>query len=229
MVWVATDCSVPPDAQVTSLKVLATATREQLMDRGWNTDDSASDVIIKDVTGSECFGHMRFPIAQKVSPALLSRPLDFAYFWRAVSLDVLGPIGKQTDEILERLRKVHQQIAAQQLIEEGPWAECFQNTLPSFKDSDGQSRHGGSYLKALLTIAQLSRWRYSPNQIADVVLGARKNHAYEWQRQFHENIERQYQPKAEAMIKEGYLSSSGFWRIAGRSNSGCFGRFRRPM
>jgi hypothetical protein len=204
LTWVAIDCSVPPDGQVSALKTLALMNRKHLVDFGYKTYDEMDEKAFQDAVvataNSDAFGHMHFRRAGGATKLAA----DISRLWWAVCVDALGPIGIQTDRILKTLKAEHEILLGQQLAEP-PQFRRFKNTLPSAKDRDDQPRYGGSYLKALCVIAELSAWGWTANQIAKIVGVCDENnhHKNNWRKQFHEDIEA-YIVDSEVMIRGGY-------------------------
>lgn len=202
IIWVAIDCSVPPNGQVAGLRALALTNRRALMQNGWVTHDTSNGCSVLEVEKSEVFEHLRF----KKAVGATNKVKDAGVLWRAVQLDVLAPITTQVDILLEMLSHVNQVLIAQGLAESPPFNR-LKNVLPVVKDSDGESRHGGNYLKALHIIAELTEWGHDANKIAELtgVASETGRHLNRWRRQFHENLEK-YTDQANLMVAGGYRS-----------------------
>jgi hypothetical protein len=200
IIWVAVDCSVPPEGQLSALRALATANREHLMAFGRKTNDYLDSFSVEDTFDSDAFKHLLFKKAVGATATLQ----DPTIVWRAVQIDALGPIVKQTEKLTSTLRTVHHDLVRKGLAVSSHSLR-FQNALPSVKDRDGELRNGGSYLKALLVIAELARWGHNANNIARItgVVGGNHRYRYNWQKQFHENIEK-YIDEALHMVEGGY-------------------------
>jgi hypothetical protein len=197
--WVAIDCSIPPAGQITGLKALALANREALIQNGWKTTNRLDSVSIEDVTKNEVFEHMRF----RKSSGAVDQSGNLEALWRAVQIDVLGPIVNQTTLLQKALSEVHDAPVAGKLAT--PPFRRFKNTLKSSQDNDGEFRNGGSYLKALHVIAELTQWGHDANSIARVtaINAEHGRHLHSWRRQFHEDLEK-YIEEAQKMIEGGY-------------------------
>jgi hypothetical protein len=198
--WVAIDCSIPPDAQILGLRALATVNREALIQSGWKTHDTADQVSVEEVTHNDVFQHMRF---KKSSGAIV--PSGYVdEFWRAAQIDVLGPIVTQIGILLKELRQVHEALVAKGRAHPPPFRR-FKNSLPSVKDSDGQFRNGGSYLKALHVIAELTEWGHDATMIARLtdIPPEKERNLHSWRHPFHEDLE-EYIEESREMIAGGY-------------------------
>lgn len=199
LTWVAVDCSVPPEGQVSALRTLAESNRAYLAkDWGFKTHDAAKS-IVENLEDSDAFINMRFG----TSRAGLHSAYDQGILWRAVCVDCLGPIVSQIDDCLSTLKEVHQRLVDSKLVTVPPFRR-LPHELPGEKDKDGELRSGGNYLKALLMIAELAP-NYETNEIAEITgthprLG-RYSHA--WQELFHNSIDR-YRDEALSLINDGY-------------------------
>lgn len=200
-VWVAVDCSIPPAGQVAALTQLARATRRKLQDAGWADHDGYWDCGIEDIEGNDVFSDSNFPHAAGAT----DKVTDVRSVWRAVVIDPLGAIVNQRDQLLHALKKVHRDLIANGLAQE-PAFERFQNLLPSKLDVDGLQRNGGSYLKALFTLAELRDRRLTDPQAIARITGtysSNSRYPHAWMRDFHANIER-YMDDAKQMVEGGY-------------------------
>jgi len=198
--WVAIDCSIPPDGQISGLRALAMVNREALIQSGWKTYDTPDQVSVEEVTHNDVFQHMRF---KKSSGAIVPTG-DVDEFWRAVQIDVLGPIVTQIGILLKELRQVHEALVAKGRAHPPPFRR-FKNSLPSVKDSDGQFRNGGSYLKALHVIAELTEWGHDATMIALItdIPPEKERNLHSWRHPFHEDLE-EYIEVSRKMIAGGY-------------------------
>lgn len=198
--WVAIDCSIPPDGQVSALRTLAFANRERLMDNGWKTNDEFRDVSVIDIAESDVFEHMHF----KRSAGATNMVTDSTIVWRAVQIDSLGPIVRQIAFLLKTLGEAHQSLVDQGLAKPQPFRR-FKNNLPPMKDQDREYLHGGSYLKALFVIAELAEWRHDANKIAQLtgIISGNDRYLNNWRQQFHGDIDA-YITEAGRMIDSGY-------------------------
>lgn len=198
--WVAIDCSIPPDGQVSALRTLAFENRERLMDNGWKTNDEFRDVSVIDIAESDVFEHMHF----KRSAGATNMVTDSTVVWRAVQIDSLGPIVSQIALLLKTLGEVHQSLVDQGLAKQQPFRR-FKNSLMPMKDRDGESRHGGSYLKALFVIAELAKWQHDAKKIAQLtgIISGNGQYLNNWRQQFDENIDT-YIDEATRMIDGSY-------------------------
>lgn len=201
-VWAAIDCSIPPAAQIAALHELAQATYSQLKeDGGWAKHDGYWDCATEEIARSDIFSHMHFPYAAGVT----DKVSDMSSVWRAVVIDPLGSIGEQRDILLRELQKVHRDLITKGLAKDHP-LERFQNMLPPKQDNDGTYRNGGSYLKALFTLAELcDRGCTDPERIAQIVgtHSPSDRYPYNWMRDFNSNIDR-YIDEARHMVNGGY-------------------------
>jgi hypothetical protein len=199
IIWVAIDCSIPPAGQITALNSLASALREKLKS-DWAENDASDHCGVFGIAGSDAFDHMHFKKASGTTSAVI----DFKSVWRAVQIDALGPIVTQLDFLLKALTEIHRDLVAKEFAVARPY-ERFKNSLPKTEDSDGTSRSGGNYIKALAILAELSKWGHDPRRISQITIGPNGGNRYShnWKRLFDENIE-DYIKQAEQMIRGGY-------------------------
>jgi len=200
-IWVAVDCSIPPAGQVAALTQLARAARSKLQGAGWADHDGHWDSGIEEIQRNDVFSGTNFSYAAGGT----DKVTDVRSLWRAVVIDPLGAIVNQRDQLLHALKKVHRDLVANGLAQE-PAFERFQNFLPSRSDADGIQRNGGSYLKALFTLAELHDRRVTDLQDIARITGtysSNSRYPHTWIRDFHANIER-YLDDAETMIEGGY-------------------------
>lgn len=200
--WIAfaVDCSVPPNGQIASLKKVAKKVRNILIGHRKLTDDSLNETMILEIENSDVFNYMNFKIAGGAEDHVR----DYEMLWRAVYLNVLGPITLQIDKILSELKIVHQKLQDDGLAKPSRH-QRFKNKLDSSKDPDGVSRNGGSYLKCLILLAQLNDKGHDHNEIAQILdicspTGRYKN---TWRQQLHEKLD-DYIDEAALMINGGY-------------------------
>lgn len=205
-VWVAVDCSVPPAGQMASLENLASMVRKALMNQDWRSRRSVRDVDVPiyDVETSGVFSHMKFKHA--------SRPVEksdeYPYLWRAVMIDSLAPIKAQAKQLLGQLTAIHAELIAAKLAQP-PRTQRFKNTI-SFpqKNGHGASRisRGGSYLKAILTLAKLAKYGYTdPAEVAQIIgLHSPSGHYVgSWAHYFLDRLDEHVQVAID-MADEGY-------------------------
>lgn len=200
-VWVAIDCSIPPAGQVSALTQLARATRRKLQDAGWADHDGYWDCGIENIERNDVFSGSTFSYASGAT----DKVTDIRAVWRAVVIDPLGAIIDQQDELLHALKKVHRDLVANGLAQK-PAFERFQNLLPSRSDGDGTQRNGGSYLKALFTLAELRDLGCTDPQVIARITGtysSNSRYPHTWMRDFHANIDR-YTDEAKQMVEGGY-------------------------
>lgn len=200
-VWAAIDCSIPPAGQVAALTNLARATRSKLQDGGWADHDGYWDSGIEEIECNDVFSGSIFSYASGAT----DKVTDVRSVWRAVVIDPLGAIVNQRDKLLHALKKVHRDLVANGLAQE-PAFERFQNLLPSRPDTDGIQRNGGSYLKALFTLAELRDLGCTDPQVIARITGtysSNSRYPYTWMRDFHANIDR-YTDDARQMVEGNY-------------------------
>jgi len=204
LVWVAIDCSIPPDGQISALADLALTMRGALMGEGWKTRRSDRNVDIQQVENSDAFGHMNFMYAARTTDNVS----DYKTVWRAVMIDSLAPIGIQKKKLLSDLRGIHRELIAKRLVQE-PRSLRFKKAISaSYLDHHGkrQLSSGGNYLKALLVLAQLSHQGYTdPAEVAQITGIRTKSGLYieRWALHFEENLD-QHIKDAQQMINGGY-------------------------
>lgn len=200
-VWVCIDCSIPPAGQVAALAELARVTRRKLQDGGWADHDGYWDSGIEDIAQNDVFSGWNFSNASGAT----DKVTDVRSVWRAVVIDPLGAIVNQREQLLHTLKKVHRDLVADGLAQKSAF-ERFQNLLPSRPDADGIQRNGGSYLKALFTLAELRDLGCTDPQVIARVTGtysSNSRYPHTWMRDFHANIER-YTDEARQMVEGGY-------------------------
>ncbi|TYQ14093.1 UNVERIFIED_ORG: hypothetical protein JN05_03498 [Zoogloea ramigera] len=200
IIWVAIDCSSPPAGQISALRTLASALREKLKSSDWPENDASGEYGVFDIAGSDAFDHMHFNRASSAT----SDVADLKTVWRAVQIDALGPIVTQLDFLLKALNEIHRDLIAKGLAT-APLYERFKNSLPKTEDSDGSSRSGGKYIKALVILAELSKWGHDTRRISQITIGPSVGNRYShnWKRVFEESIE-DYIAQADQMIHGGY-------------------------
>ena len=199
IIWVAIDCSIPPAGQILALSSQAWALREKLKS-DWPENDASDEFGVINIAGSDAFDHMHFNRASGATSAVV----DLKNVWRAVQIDALGPIVTQLDFLFKALNEIHRDLIAKGLATTPPY-ERFKNSLPRTEDSDGSSRSGGNYLKALVILAELSKWGHDTRRISQITIGPSVGNRYshKWKRLFEESIE-DYIAQADQMIHGGY-------------------------
>jgi hypothetical protein len=199
IIWVAIDCSIPPAGQISALSSLASALRGKLKS-DWPENDASDECGVFDIAGSDAFDHMHFNKASGATSAVV----DLKTVWRAVQIDALGPIVTQLDFLLKALNEIHRNLIAKGLATAPPY-ERFKNSLPKAEDRDGTSRSGGNYIKALVILAELSKWGHDTRRISQITIGhsVGNRYSHNWKRLFEESIE-DYIAQADQMIHGGY-------------------------
>src|SRR5450830_93168 len=199
IIWVAIDCSIPPTGQISALYNLALTLRAELKS-DWAENDTSDQYGVSDIAGSDAFDHMHFNRASGAT----STVVDLKTVWRAVQIDALGPIVTQLDFLFKALNEIHRDLIAKGLALAPPY-ERFKNSLPKAEDSDGTSRSGGNYIKALIILAELSKWGHDTRRISQITIGLSfgNHYSHNWKRLFEESIE-DYIEQANRMIDGGY-------------------------
>lgn len=168
LVWVAIDCSVPPVGQVSALADLAQVMCSALRAEGWKSRKNVRSIDIQRVENSDAFAHMNFLRSERAT----DKVANHKDVWRAVMIDSLAPIGHQQETLVKELWKTHRELIAKGLAQE-PRFLRFKNTLSvSHRGQEGEPQlsSGGSYLKALLILAQLSQRGYTdPAEVAQIL------------------------------------------------------------
>lgn len=208
LVWVAIDCSIPPDGQVSALADLAEKMRKALMAEGWKSNRESRDFEVVHTTKSDAFQHMKFFRAANATDKVQQHEV----VWRAVLIDSLGPIGLQQEILLSKLNRIHLDLIAKGLAKE-PRFQRFKNTLSSNQrvsvgdnKKDDAFPSSTSYLKALHTLAQLTLQGYDdPTEIAGIIgiFASRNHYISDWARHFHANLE-SHILDAVQMVNSGY-------------------------
>lgn len=204
LVWVAIDCSIPPAGQVSALTDLAQVVRSALMAEGWKSRRNLRNVEIQQVGKSDAFAHMVFLRSEGAT----DKVTDHQEVWRAVMIDSLAPIGHQKESLLKELWSIHRSLIADGLAQ-APRFLRFKNTLSlSHRGQSGapQLSSGGSYLKALRILAQLSQQGYTePAEVAQIIglRSASDRYIGSWALHFEAGID-QHIRDALQMIAGGY-------------------------
>ena len=182
IIWVAVDCSIPVKGQIAAFRDLAEQARHLL--HGKNaipTTDNYSRPRLVNVESSPEFEHMHFKFAGGCGSSS-----DVGKAWFAVSVEVLGPLVKQFDELQRLLVNKHKELC-QAGVARTTSARLVHYPLPHVKGS-----HGGCQLKALQMVAQLALRGAKTRDIA-AILGvdrkAGKGYVYPWHQQFDENLD----------------------------------------
>lgn len=149
-VCVAIDCSVPPDAQISALEILANKHRKYWMDDGMKTTHDV-DVVVEEIDSDSgsgfAFSRMHFKWARAVRATKYST----THLWRVVCIDTLGAVGNQIAECRKLLRAVHQDIRDEKFFETA-WPPRFPHRVPPSPRGD-KAPDGSSMLMALLRLA----------------------------------------------------------------------------
>lgn len=204
LIWGAIDCSIPVNGQVSALSDLAQIMRSALMAEKWITKKRTKNVAIQSISESDAFSHMNFSRAEKPS----EKVSDLKTVWRAVMIDSLAPIGRQRKFLLGELKNVHMDLIAKGLAQE-PRSLRFKNKLSfSHQNQAGKTvtSSGGSYLKALLVLAQLSQKGYTdPTEVAQIIglHSVSGRYVAIWATHFENDLGR-YIQVAQDMIRDGY-------------------------
>lgn len=180
ILWAAVDCSIPVDGQLAVLRDLAKSNRKFLREFGLKTRDAYDSIRLDRADKSEVFEHVEFETSggcRNVEDSLLA--------WFAFSVDVLGPIQSQCDELSPLLKQRHEELCTN-TAKRSP-VGWFQAPLPYVDNG-----HGGCRLKALHILAELATSDVPPRKMA-AILGVtpkeKNSYAYPWHRQFDENID----------------------------------------
>ncbi|GAB7546152.1 transcriptional regulator domain-containing protein [Cupriavidus sp. 8B] len=203
IIWVALDCSVPPDGQISALRTLARMHR-----KFWQKDSQTTDVpttIIKPVTYEDVFSRVTFTGARAAAAPELEEP---GKLWRTVGIDTLGPIGMEIDECRRQLRSIHLQLKRKSMPK-NLWPDRFPDSIPTRAAAAPQ---GNSYLKALLVLARhMPPGDFDPHdllladQVAkDVGVYPASARFPRWMYNFYEGMANAHLPLAFAMVQRLY-------------------------
>lgn len=204
LVWGAIDCSIPVNGQVSALSDLAQVMRSALMAEKWMTKKKTKNVAIQSINKSDAFAHMNFLRAEKAS----EKVTDLRTVWRAVMIDSLAPIGRQRKFLLGQLKKIHVDLIEKGLAQQ-PHSLRFKKKLSfNHRSQAGEivTSSGGSYLKALLILAQLSQNGYTdPTEVAQIIglHSTSGRYVAAWALHFENDLSR-YIGDAQDMIRDGY-------------------------
>jgi hypothetical protein len=223
LTWAAIDCSIAPEGQLFELGKLAASNRRLLREYRSNEPDKKYDprvdamrrvdlgefkthdicppIRLFHVHEPDAFAHMKFMRAGADTRLAPEIPL----LWRAVCIDVLGPIGLQIEGLSQLLKQVHKELISKNWVQQSPISR-IKHDLPHSSDRDGEIRCGGNYLKAVSIVTELDSLGYSTTQIAEITGTSPRDstlYANTWRRDFHNNIEK-YVEDGKVLIEGGY-------------------------
>ena len=210
MVWVAVDCSVPPDGQISALKTLAELHRAYWRE-GTRADrlptTHTPTVAIETIDYEDVFSHVVF---RRTHDAGASAE-DTSALWRTVGIDALGPIGLQADACLRHLGDIHLELKEQGELKTY-WPTRFPGDITAVTGPGGKPPESNRYLKALLVLASatppadfgandLKIIDDVANQVGILPMNARFPR---WMENFYNGMERYHLPRAHNMVKKLY-------------------------
>jgi len=198
-ICVAIDCSVPPNAQISTLEVLAYKHREYWTGDGIQTTH-AVDVVVADVDSDTMFSRMKFRRAHVLGVT----KTDTAHLWRVVCIDTLGAIGKQISKCRTELQAAYRENRENNIFEDS-WPERFLHQIPP-APKHGKAPKDSSMLKALIRLAQevgSEDYERDPHLVNNI---AKKIDLYpegtarpEWSKYFHEQMQTLHLPLAQRL------------------------------
>ena len=211
MIFVAIDCSVPPDGQISALKALAKRHQAYWREDGMMTTDD-QDVIVEPIGWDDLFSHMTFLRAHDRGVVEEST----ADLWRVVGIDTLGPIGKEIEKCRRKLHKIYREHQRASVLK-GLWPAHFPHGIPPLRGRQPQAPESNIYLKALLRLAQVAP------VVQETLSAGSKDHADffpriakqleirntevklpQWMKNFDEEIAVTHLPRADAMVAKLY-------------------------
>ncbi len=208
-VWYAVDCSVPPLAQMKSVETVSKMHRDWLRQLNAEIRPSGHAERFSLLKDSPWFDAKFFDSA---SPATGADDVNAGTLWRAIHIDVLGPLKEQ---IKEQQKNLHKAYLAN--CESGaarpPVRERFRHELTGPKDTDGSTLTDGHFLKALVICAQLAQRgldeyeivHFLNQQAAPSTKGSLHSNSVrdEWVTGLAKRVGL-YREQAEAFVKGGY-------------------------
>ncbi|WP_186150769.1 hypothetical protein [Burkholderia gladioli] len=145
LISVPVDCSISPNGQLIALSMLAKSLRAPLVSVGRVTVRNRAKPTgwrVTDIADSEALSQIA-PTTNSSSSSVAAAPLAH---WKAVSIDVLAPIGRQILACQQELLSAHQRH--HQSLDEPLWPLRFPGTIRQCPIDSY------SYLKALLSLAR---------------------------------------------------------------------------
>jgi hypothetical protein len=196
MLWVAIDCSVPVDGQITMLEILAKKHRAYWRRDGLLTTDRCSTYVLN-VDHEDAFPQVRFRRAH--DRGIVDE--DTGHFWRVVGIDTLGPIQMEIEACHRRLRDIHHQYLDDKLVTH--WPKRFPRSMQNTPDNPFPAPESNCYLKSLLEIAKLipKHSNEEGTQANDIARELQLNSSRPgWEKIFVDEFEERHIVRAESLV-----------------------------
>lgn len=206
-VWYAVDCSVPPLAQMKSVEMISRMHRDWLRQLDAEIRPGGQARRFSSLKDSPWFDAESFDSASAGADGVNAGTL-----WRAVHIDVLGPLKEQ---IKAQQKNLHQAYLANCASGAAlpPVRERFRHELTGPSDTDGSTLTDGHFLKALVISAQLAQRGLDEYEIvhflnqhaAPCAKGNLQSNSVrdEWVTGLAKRVEH-YREQARAFVKGGY-------------------------
>lgn len=99
--------------------------RRKPRENRWLTHKQLAESSITDIAKSDAFKHMQLTRGTNAT----SKETDLRSVWRAIQFNALGPVVRQRDSVLRKLKEVHQELLAKGFAKEvgfGGLEACYQ-------------------------------------------------------------------------------------------------------
>jgi hypothetical protein len=199
--WILTviDCRIPPAAQVEAARNLAGLICKLSEIRA---TDSASPRVLVDPSYADVISNTKLQMHNFASKAWANLPAGM----HTLAIDSHSFLAADIGTALVQLNEKHQALIKKKQAARPPLRDLrFKSSLPAVKDKDGIVRNGGSRLKALHVIAELTDRGVSKKQIAEITRTDSNGNGYQflWQKEFEEEISN-YIDDAKVLVEGGY-------------------------
>jgi len=164
-VWYAIDCSFRTAGQLEYVARSAKYYREWFKEEGLTRHSgSESTCVVLPLDQCKYFDANGF----KSADGAIDKEVDPTLFWRAIRIDVFGPIAEQIEKCRKTLDGVYQDFREKNLVE-APFRERFRINLPGLLKEYGEHSSDGFFLKGAVIVEQLRRARLSDEGIAQYI------------------------------------------------------------
>lgn len=150
-VWYAVDCSVPPLAQMKSVEMISRMHRNWIQQLGAEIQPGGNAERFSSLKASPWFDAESFDWSSAGADGA-----DAGTLWRAIHIDVLGPLKEQIKEQQQKLNQAYLAHCASGEAQP-PIRERFKHELMGPRDVDGSTLTDGHFLKALVICEQLAQ------------------------------------------------------------------------
>jgi hypothetical protein len=212
--WILTviDCRIPPAAQVATARHLANLTRRLLKDSRSRESSDTSPRILIDASHEEVSSYAKLKTATYGANSWANLPEGM----HVLAINSREYLASDIAAALVQLNKKHQALVKAKKADRSPLRDLrFKSSLPSSRDKDGVIRDGGSRLKALHVIAELTDRGVSQNQIAQITCTQASSNCEEhtWRLIFRNEISN-YIDDATELVTGGYR-----WLVQAQKNA----------